>query len=76
MQTSINAIEDEDVIRLAAQAGCLFVFIGFETIDQQALRKMDKGVNLKSGVASYKSTAQAYHRQGIGVLGAFIMGND
>jgi len=76
MQTSINATEDESVIRLAARAGCLFVFIGFESIDQGALRKMDKGVNLKSGVTSYKTTAHIYHRHGIGVLGAFILGND
>jgi radical SAM superfamily enzyme YgiQ (UPF0313 family) len=76
MQTSINAAEDEEVIRLAARAGCLFVFIGFETIDQGTLEKMDKGINLKSGVDSYKNTANAFHRHGIGVLGAFILGND
>lgn len=76
MQTSINASEDESVIKLAAEAGCLFVFIGFETIDQASLKKMKKGVNLKAGVASYKKTAQIYHRHGIGILGAFILGND
>ncbi len=76
MQTSINAAEDESVIRLAAEAGCLFVFIGFETIDQGSLKKMKKGVNLRAGVESYQATARIYHRYGIGVLGAFILGND
>ena len=76
MQTSINAAEDESVIALAAEAGCLFVFIGFETIDRGSLRKMDKGVNLRAGIESYKATADIYHRHGIGVLGAFILGND
>lgn len=76
MQTSINAAEDEEVIKLAAEAGCLFVFIGFETIDQASLKKMHKGVNLRAGVASYRATARIYHRYGIGVLGAFILGND
>ena len=33
MQTSINAADDEDVVRLAAKAGCMFVFVGFETIN-------------------------------------------
>ena len=64
------------MIKLAAEAGCLFVFIGFETIDQASLKKMKKGVNLKAGVASYKKTAQIYHRHGIGIVGAFILGND
>lgn len=76
MQTSINAAEDEDVIQLAAEAGCLFVFIGFETIDQTSLKKMDKSANLRAGIAGYKATARIYHRHGIGVLGAFIIGND
>ena len=31
MQCSMNAADDEHVIKLAAQAGCMYVFIGFET---------------------------------------------
>jgi radical SAM superfamily enzyme YgiQ (UPF0313 family) len=76
MQTSINAAEDESIIALAAKAGCLFVFVGFETIDQASLKKIKKGVNLRAGVASYKTATQMFHRHGIGVLGAFILAND
>lgn len=76
MQTSINAIENEDVIRLAAQAGCIYAFIGFETIRQEMLKEMKKGINIKIGIENYKKVVDMFHKYGIGVLGAFIIGND
>jgi len=76
MQASINVADDENVIRLAAQAGCMFVFIGFETISEGMLKGMKKRINLKTGVTNYKKVVRTFHRYGIGVLGAFIIGND
>lgn len=76
MQTSINAAGDERVVELAAQSGCMFVFIGFETINQGMLKGMKKGINLKIGVENYKKVVDCFHKYGIGVLGAFIIGND
>jgi radical SAM superfamily enzyme YgiQ (UPF0313 family) len=76
MQTSINAADDENVIELAAQAGCLFAFIGFETINKDTLKDMKKGVNIKMGVENYKKVVGVFHRYGIAVYGAFIIGCD
>jgi radical SAM superfamily enzyme YgiQ (UPF0313 family) len=76
MQTSINLADNEELIRLAAQAGCMFVFIGFEAIDQEVLRGMKKSVNLKVGVENYRAVVDRFHRHGIGVLGGFVIGND
>ena len=76
MQASINVADDEYVISLAAQAGCMFVFIGFETISEDMLNGMKKRINLKTGVANYKKVIRTFHKYGIGVLGAFIIGND
>lgn len=76
MQTSINAVDDERVIELAAKAGCMFVFIGFETINDSMLKGMAKGVNLNVGVANYKNVVDTFHKYGIAVMGAFIIGND
>ena len=76
MQTSINAADDENVIELAAQAGCLFAFIGFETISKNTLKEMKKGVNIKMGVKNYKKVVDAFHRYGIAVYGAFVIGCD
>lgn len=76
MQTSMNAADDETLVALAAEAGCMFVFIGFETLRPEALKKMKKGINLKLGVENYRKVVRVFHRHGIGVFGAFIIGND
>jgi radical SAM superfamily enzyme YgiQ (UPF0313 family) len=76
MQSSINSADDEHVIKLAAEAGCMFVFIGFETLKEKTLRKMKKGVNLKIGIENYKRVVGRFHKYGIGVLGSFVIGND
>ena len=76
MQTSINAADDEHVIELAAQAGCMYVFIGFETLNNATLKEMKKGVNLRIGVENYKRVVDKFHKYGIGVLGSFVIGND
>ena len=76
MQTSINAADNEEIVALAASAGCMFVFIGFETTSLASLREMKKGINVKTGVDNYKRVIDTFHKYGIGVFGAFIIGND
>jgi len=76
MQASINVGDNEKLIELAAQSGCMYVFIGFETISKEHLRGMKKGINLKIGVENYKKVVDLFHKYGIAVLGAFIIGND
>ncbi len=76
MQTSINAADEPDVVKLAAKAGCMFVFIGFETISLDSLKEMKKGINIRTGVDNYKRVVDVFHKYGIGVFGAFIIGND
>lgn len=76
MQTSINTADEEQVIELAAQAGCIFAFIGFETINKDTLKDMKKSVNIKFGVQNYEKVVHVFHKYGIAVYGAFIIGSD
>ncbi|MDX1708240.1 MAG: radical SAM protein [Desulfobacterales bacterium] len=76
MQTSINSADDEHLLALAAEAGCLCAFIGFEAISEKTLKGMHKGINLKLGIDNYKNVVKAFHKYGIAVYGAFILGND
>jgi radical SAM superfamily enzyme YgiQ (UPF0313 family) len=76
MQASINVADNPEVLKLASQAGCAYVFIGFETTDADSLKGMHKGVNLRTGVQNYQTVVRRLHEYGIGVLGAFILGND
>lgn len=76
MQTSINTADDEELLSLAGRAGCMFALIGFESISDESLSEMKKGINIKVGVANYKKVIKAFHRHGMGVIGSFIIGND
>jgi radical SAM superfamily enzyme YgiQ (UPF0313 family) len=76
MQTSVDSVEDYETLKLAGRSGCMFAFIGFEAIDVASLKRMKKGMNLRIGVDKYRSAIDALHAQGIGVVGAFIIGND
>ena len=76
MQTSVNAVDDENVIELAAKAGCMFALIGFETTNHDTLKEMGKCVNIEEGRSNYKRVAATFHKYGIAVLGTFIIGND
>jgi radical SAM superfamily enzyme YgiQ (UPF0313 family) len=76
MQTSINSAADEHLLELAAEAGCLCAFIGFEAISEKTLKGMHKGINLKLGIKNYENVVKTFHKYGIAVYGAFILGND
>ena len=76
MQTSINTGENEEVLKYASKSGCLFALVGIETIREENLKEMKKGINLKVGVENYKKIINKFHKYGIGVLGTFIIGNE
>ncbi len=76
MQASINVADDDRLLSRATASGCAYVFIGFETTRPEMLRDMRKGINLKIGVDNYAQVVKRLHAHGIGVHGAFIVGND
>lgn len=75
-QISVNVAQDEEVIKAAAEAGCMFVFIGFESLSPASLRLMRKNINLKTGPDNYRRVVDAFHKHGVGVVGSFMIGND
>jgi radical SAM superfamily enzyme YgiQ (UPF0313 family) len=48
-QASINAAYDEEFLELIAASGCQGVLIGFESLNPDNLRKMNKSFNLMKG---------------------------
>lgn len=72
-QTSINFGKDAELLRLAARSGCIGVFIGLESVSDENLRSIGKGVNLSLDREAAIKNIQSY---GIGVEGAFIFGFD
>ncbi len=74
-QTTINMGEDAEGLRLAYQAGCRGMLVGFETFNEAALKAYHKGINRKN-LDRYEELVRGFHRAGIAVFGGFIIGSD
>jgi radical SAM superfamily enzyme YgiQ (UPF0313 family) len=74
-QTTINFADDEEVLLLAAKAGCIGVFIGFESPTLEGLRELGKKFNLLKG-RDFRTSVRRIHRHNILVAGSFIIGLD
>lgn len=71
-QASLELIcKDEELLRLAARSGCMSLFVGFESIDQETLNKAHKSFNK---VSRFDANIALMRKHGINVVGAFIFG--
>jgi radical SAM superfamily enzyme YgiQ (UPF0313 family) len=74
-QATINFADDEELLFLAARAGCRGVFIGFETLSSEGLREIGKKFNLLKG-RDFRASVRRIQRHKILVVGSFIIGLD
>src|SRR3989338_5480911 len=74
-QATINFADDEELLALAAKAGCRGVFIGFESPTPEGLRELGKKFNLLKG-RDFRASARRIQRHNIPVAGSFIIGLD
>ena len=74
-QTTINMGDDEEGLRLAYKAGCRGMLVGFESFNPESLRDYHKGIN-RINVDDYRRLVDGFHRAGIPLFGAFIIGAD
>lgn len=73
-QMSIDAAHNEEFLHLMRRAGCEGVLIGFESLDKQTLRGMNKAFATMKG--GYDGAMANLKRAGIRVYGTFIFGHD
>ena len=74
-QATINFADDEDLLTLAAKAGCSGVFIGFESPSPEGLRGYGGKFSLLKG-RDIRASVQRIQRHNILVAGSFIIGLD
>ena len=74
-QATMNFADDEELLALAAKAGCRGVFIGFETPTPEGLRELGKKFNLLKG-RDFRASVRRIQRHGILVVGSCIIGLD
>ncbi len=64
---------DPELLRAAGDSGCVGMFVGFESLNQDTLAAMGKVTNRAT---SYLNDAKAFRDNGIGILGSFVLGCD
>jgi len=74
-QATVNMADDEELLMLAAKAGCKGVFIGFESPTNEGLAEVGKKFNFLMG-RDFKASVRRIQRHRILVMGSFIMGLD
>jgi hypothetical protein len=74
-QATINFADDEELLALAARAGCSGVFIGFESPSLEGLRGLGGKFNLLRG-RDIRASVRRIQRHKILVAGSFIIGLD
>ncbi|MBV9622453.1 MAG: B12-binding domain-containing radical SAM protein [Acidobacteria bacterium] len=70
---TVDSILRGDLIERAAEAGLRSIFVGFETLTPENLKKSNKRQNLGR---DYQSVADRLHSLGIMINGSFVFGMD
>jgi radical SAM superfamily enzyme YgiQ (UPF0313 family) len=72
-QISIDAAMDNELLDLLADAGCIAVFVGFESMDERNLKELQKSGNLR--FSDYSEAVKSFRSRGIMVCGSFVFGS-
>jgi len=74
-QATINLADDEELLELASRAGCVGVFVGFESISAEGLVEVHKKYNIQKA-RDFRASVRRIQKHNIIVAGSFIMGLD
>lgn len=72
-QSSIDVSRDPELLEAMAEAGCISIIIGFESVNPESLKETRK---LHNKTEEYEAAIRSIHEAGINVLGSFIVGFD
>ena len=75
-QGSIDMLEDEELMRLMVQSGCLGLVIGFESISPESIREMGKVANRPFVQNHYTDAVAKLRKWGLQTWAAFTLGHD
>lgn len=72
-QVTLERCEDEELLKLAKKAGCVYLFVGLESFSEKSLESVNKGIN---NVDRYRSLINLVHKNGISIQAGIIFGFD
>jgi radical SAM superfamily enzyme YgiQ (UPF0313 family) len=72
-QTSITLARNPELLKLYGKSGGRYAFIGFESLSEASLSRMNKAWNSPEG---YREAIKRFHGEGINIIGSFVFGLD
>lgn len=66
-------IDDPELLSLAHQSGCAGLLIGFESVSEKSLKRMNKKFN---SVEKHYRLVRELHKRNIAIMGCFVFGSD
>jgi radical SAM superfamily enzyme YgiQ (UPF0313 family) len=72
-QVTLERCQDEELLILARESGCVYFFVGLESFSEMTLASVNKSIN---NVDAYKRIIQLVHKYGICIQAGIIFGFD
>lgn len=66
-------IDDDELLSLAHKSGCAGLLIGFESVSEKSLRRMNKSFN---SLEKHYRLVKELHKRDIAIMGCFVFGSD
>lgn len=76
IQGAITLAEHDSLLTWLKRAGCIYVFVGLESLNSAALTQIGKPNLVGADGAGYRRRLANLHRHGLGIYGSFIVGLD
>jgi radical SAM superfamily enzyme YgiQ (UPF0313 family) len=73
-QISIEAGQDKELLDMMVKSGCILLLMGFETLDIENLKQMNKKANIKNN--DYTNVIERLYDYGLMIYGTFVLGYD
>jgi radical SAM superfamily enzyme YgiQ (UPF0313 family) len=72
-QVTLERCQDEELLKLARESGCIYFFVGLESFSDTSLASVNKSIN---NVEKYKKIIDLVHKNGISIQAGIIFGFD
>jgi radical SAM superfamily enzyme YgiQ (UPF0313 family) len=74
IQGALSLADHEELLTWLKRAGCVYVFVGLESLNAEALSRIGKPNLLGADAEGYRRRLANVHRHGLGIYGSFIVG--
>lgn len=73
-QGTLSMARDPELLKLMKDSGCELILIGFESLEEESLKQMNKSWNQSLGETN--ELVNRIHQAGIGIYATFVLGYD